>query len=84
MLDDTPTSPVVAFVLLRLLTDLLKEGRSLPAFSRDLITVMHLEQTMMTSAAHVLQAHLKEQELFLVIPALLLTEKPGHRRNLET
>ena len=32
VLGDTPTSPVVAFVLLRLLTDLLKEARSLPTF----------------------------------------------------
>ena len=31
VLGDNPTSPVVAFVLLRLLTDLLKEARSLPA-----------------------------------------------------
>ena len=37
----------------------------------------------MTSAGHVLQAHLKEQKFFLAIPALLLTVQPGHlfRRN---
>ena len=70
MLRDIPTSPVVAFVLLRLLTDLLKKASSLPAFSRDLIQV-------------VLQAHLKEQKFFLAIPAVLLTEQHGHlfRRN---
>ena len=45
VLGDTPTLPVIAFVLLRQLTDLLKEARSLPAFSRDLILMIHLEQT---------------------------------------
>ena len=85
MLVDAHMLPVITFVLLRLLTDLLKEARSLPAFSRDLIMVIHLSRLMMTSADHVLQTHLKDQKLFLGIPALVLTEQPGHlfRRRLQ-
>lgn len=45
VLGDTPTPPVVSFVLLRQLTDLLNEARSKLAFSKDFILVMHLVQT---------------------------------------